>query len=283
MLSIKHQYTLVYFTYTGKHACLTVPSHEHQITVNLTVCSPDCSCFLCLSPPFSLSLSLSLSLSHTHRHRHETHTHNFKPRISGPLCAVSIGRPFQAFPCHGPLVRYVKLRVAHAPGMAGTFPPAADFEGNRQLAISACITARASRTCRDACRDRLPAVAGETIPAFPAHAHPQFYVFGKRPIEVIPNGMGAVDRYQYETPRNRVIVIGDLLNSIKVMTFWKLIVTVGSTFLFGDVYTNDVSYVIYELSIRVWHGKVWSRRIIIMTDLDTVGQFFKEMIWTIQN
>ena len=46
----------------------------------------------------------------------------------------------------------------------------------------ACITARASRTCREACRDRLPAVAGKTFPAFPAHAHPQFYVSGKRPM-----------------------------------------------------------------------------------------------------
>ena len=36
-------------------------------------------------------------------------------------------------PCHthGPLTRYVKLRVAHAPGMPGTFPPAAIFKGNR--------------------------------------------------------------------------------------------------------------------------------------------------------
>ena len=25
--------------------------------------------------------------------------------------------------CHGPLARYVKLRVAHAPGMPGTFSP----------------------------------------------------------------------------------------------------------------------------------------------------------------
>ena len=35
---------------------------------------------------------------------------------------------------------------------------------------------------RDACRDRLPAVAGKTFPAFPAHAHPQFYVSGKKPM-----------------------------------------------------------------------------------------------------
>ena len=57
------------------------------------------------------------------------------------------------------------MQVAHAPGMPGTFSPAADFKGNRWLAIPACITARAWRTCRDACRDRLPAVTGKTFPA----------------------------------------------------------------------------------------------------------------------
>ena len=77
---------------------------------------------------------------------------------------------------HVPLTNYVKLRVAHAPGMPGTFSPAADFKRNRQLATPACITARAWRTTRDVCRDRLPGVAGKTFPAFPAHAHPQFYV-----------------------------------------------------------------------------------------------------------
>ena len=85
-------------------------------------------------------------------------------------------------PANGPLTRYVKLQVAHAPGMPGTFSPAADFKENRLLAIPACITARAWRTCRDACRDRLHAVTGKTFPAFPAHAHPQFYVSGKRPM-----------------------------------------------------------------------------------------------------
>ena len=83
---------------------------------------------------------------------------------------------------NGPLTRYAKLRVAHAPGMPGTFSRDADFKIKRGLAIPACITARASRTCRDACRNCLPTVAGKTFPAFPAHAHPQFYVFGKRPM-----------------------------------------------------------------------------------------------------
>ena len=54
---------------------------------------------------------------------------------------------------HGPLARYVKFQVAHAPGMPGTTSPPTDFKGNRELAIPTCITARASRTCRDACRD----------------------------------------------------------------------------------------------------------------------------------
>ena len=85
---------------------------------------------------------------------------------------------------YGPLTRYVKLLFAHAPGMPGTFSPIADFEGNRLLVISACITARAWRTCRDACRDRLPAVMGKMFPAFPAHAHPQLCVSGKKPIDV---------------------------------------------------------------------------------------------------
>ena len=34
------------------------------------------------------------------------------------------------------------------------FPVTTDPKGNRQLAILVCITTRASRTCRDACRDR---------------------------------------------------------------------------------------------------------------------------------
>ena len=82
-------------------------------------------------------------------------------KVTTTECTVSV----ITYPClrfdthllihvHGPLTRYVKLQVAHAPGMPGTFPPAADFKGNRYLAIPACITARAWRTCRDACRDR---------------------------------------------------------------------------------------------------------------------------------
>ena len=78
-----------------------------------------------------------------------------------------------------------KIAGCACAGNAGNVSPAADFKGNSQLAIPACITARASRTCRDACRDRLPAVAGKTFLAFPAHAHPQFNVSGKRPMPIV--------------------------------------------------------------------------------------------------
>ena len=76
---------------------------------------------------------------------------------------------------NGPLASYVKLRVAHAPGMPGMFFPASDFKGNQELAIPACITACASRTCCDACQDRLPVVAGKMFPAFPAHVQPAIW------------------------------------------------------------------------------------------------------------
>ena len=39
-------------------------------------------------------------------------------------------------------------------GKAGNVFPANDLKRNHVLAITACITARASRTCPDACRDR---------------------------------------------------------------------------------------------------------------------------------
>ena len=63
---------------------------------------------------------------------------------------------------------------------AGNVFPATDFKGNRQLAFPACITARASRTCRDARRDRQPAVAGKTFPAFLAHAQTRNFAYPTR-------------------------------------------------------------------------------------------------------
>ena len=46
-------------------------------------------------------------------------------------CSQSMRIILSVYLCNGPLTRYVKLQVAHAPGMPGTFSPAADFKGNR--------------------------------------------------------------------------------------------------------------------------------------------------------
>ena len=67
---------------------------------------------------------------------------------------------------HGPLARYVKLRVRMRRECRERFPR------HRRWAIPTCITARASRTCRDACRDRQLAVSfeiggGENVPGIP--------------------------------------------------------------------------------------------------------------------
>ena len=46
-----------------------------------------------------------------------------------------------------------KIAGCACAGNVGNVFPANDFKGNPQLAIPACIKARASRTCRNACRD----------------------------------------------------------------------------------------------------------------------------------
>ena len=83
---------------------------------------------------------------------------------------------------HGPLARYVKLRVRMRRECRERFPR------HRRWAIPTCITARASRTCRDACRDRQLSVSFEIGGGGKRSRHSrrmrnlQFYVSGKRPM-----------------------------------------------------------------------------------------------------
>ena len=80
----------------------------------------------------------------------------YEPKAGVSIVSCTTGNIFQCFSCltstwvclqngsylmcnpsqlrsswNGPLTRYGKLQVAHAPGMPGTFPPAANFKGNR--------------------------------------------------------------------------------------------------------------------------------------------------------
>ena len=83
---------------------------------------------------------------------------------------------------HGPLTRYIKLRVVHAPGMPGKFFPRGRLQrkplvsdpgmhnGTCVTHVPWCMSRSFTRNC------------DKTFPAFLAHAHPHLYVSGKRPI-----------------------------------------------------------------------------------------------------
>ena len=88
-------------------------------------------------------------------------------------------------PSYGPLVRYVKLRVAHAPGMLGTFSPP-PWVSDPDMHPSTCVT------------HVLWCMPGSLTSGFlwsrwrgkhsrhsPRMRNPQFYVFGKMPMDHI--------------------------------------------------------------------------------------------------
>ena len=73
---------------------------------------------------------------------------------------------------NGPLTRYVKLRVVHAPGMPGSFssPP---WVSDPDMHHGTCVTH--VTWCMPVSLTSvflLKSVAGKTFPAFPAHAQP---------------------------------------------------------------------------------------------------------------
>ena len=82
------------------------------------------------------------------------------------------------FSTHGLLPKYVKLWVAHAPGMPERFPR------YRRLAIPTCIKTRSWRTCRDALTGGfLRSRWRKKCSRHSRRMHnPQYYVFGKRPM-----------------------------------------------------------------------------------------------------
>ena len=65
-----------------------------------------------------------------------------------------------------------KIAGCACSGNAGNVLPRRRLLRRPLLAIPACITARASRTCRDACRFRSPALAGKNVPGIPGACAP---------------------------------------------------------------------------------------------------------------
>ena len=70
------------------------------------------------------------------------------------IAHFTLYNPLHVFITSWALYQIRKIAGCVCAGNAGNVFPATDFKGNRQFAIPACITARASRTCRDACRNR---------------------------------------------------------------------------------------------------------------------------------
>ena len=113
---------------------------------------------------------------------------NLSVGLQGPPCW---NIPARTLLCNGPLTRYVKLRVAHAPGMPRTFSPPLTSKETARLR-----SRHASRHVREA---RVVMHVGIAYPWWwgkhSRHSrrmrNPQFYVSGKRPmdcpVKVIPS------------------------------------------------------------------------------------------------
>ena len=83
---------------------------------------------------------------------------------------------------HGPLTRYVTLRVAHAPGMPGTFSLTADSKWKPLVSDPGMHHGTCVSHVPWCMSGLLAPDGGKTFPAFPAHAHLQFSISCKRPI-----------------------------------------------------------------------------------------------------
>ena len=83
---------------------------------------------------------------------------------------------------HGPLAKYAKLRVAHVPGMPGTFSPATDFkETTSQRSRHASRHVRHARAVMHV-GIAYPQWLGKRSRHSRHMPNPQFYVSGKRPM-----------------------------------------------------------------------------------------------------
>ena len=84
---------------------------------------------------------------------------------------------------HGPLTRYVQLRVAHAPGMSGTFPPSPRVS-DPDIHHGTCVThvqwCMLGLLTSGFLWNRW---LGKRSRYFRCMRYPQFYVSGKRPME----------------------------------------------------------------------------------------------------
>ena len=121
--------------------------------------------FKCIFANESVCISINIYMRHSVFMSWDatlTHTYTFTDRdldhqkhsFFSRWFSCSLFTLYVCMPRCGGAYQIRKIVGCACTGNAGNVFTATDFKGNRWLAIPACITARASRTCPDACRDR---------------------------------------------------------------------------------------------------------------------------------
>ena len=115
---------------------------------------------------------------------------------SGPALGLGIHKPFYQFSCHEnlccfkinksvnvPVTRYVKLRVAHAPGIPGTFFLPITRVNDPDMHRGTCLTHVPWCMSGSLTSDFFWKWRGKRSHHFRCMRNPQFYISGKRPME----------------------------------------------------------------------------------------------------
>ena len=96
---------------------------------------------------------------------------------------------YKVMPSNRPINRYVKLRVAHAPGMPGTFSPSQQVS-DPDMHHGTCVThvpwCMPGSLNSSFLRNWRGKGGGGTLPAFPAHAQPAILRKGPKHNSFIP-------------------------------------------------------------------------------------------------
>ena len=120
--------------------------------------------------------------------------------VSCVKCQSFVDRPmYQTWKCtslhslYGPLTRYVKLRVAHAPGMPVTFPPPPRVS-DPDMHHGTCVSHAPWCMQRSQTRGFLSRWRGKHSRHSRRMHNPQYYVSGKRPMCHIRIGWTSSER-----------------------------------------------------------------------------------------
>ena len=102
---------------------------------------------------------------------------------------------------HGPLIRYVKFRVAHAPKMPGTFPLTPRLN-DPDMHHCTCVMHVA--WCMPGLLTSGFKSAEKTLPAFSAHAHPSILRIWQGAHANIPNPLAKLYKVSTRTVKRNV-------------------------------------------------------------------------------